>query len=273
MYIALTFVLILLALVFHELGHALAMRKYGIRVETLGIGIPMNPKITFHPKIGKKLFGEQFSLVLSPWLLGAFVKSSGDDSDFEKKLPYQAAAHIYGAGIVANLAYASLLISIFAIMTVGDANVLTRGIIPLGISLFVAYLLIRFSRQFCAWILPLLSLAAIAVFTYSIWDSVMVHHDEKALGGIVTASIMVTDYVKDASHAILFGFAISLGLAILNALPFYPLDGGHIAQLIFRGRFEKFSIALKFAGGAIVFLLIAMSVYTDIRQVIHLFMS
>lgn len=272
MFIALTFALILLALVFHELGHALSMRKYGITVETLGIGIPMHPKVTFHPKIGKRFFGEQFSLVLSPWLLGAFVKQVGNDDDFEQKLPYQAAAHIYGAGIVANLAYASVLLGILAIMTVGDANVFTKGIIPLGIFMLVAYFLVRFSRQFCSWILPPLSLVAIAVLVYSIRDLMIVHHDEKALGGIVTVSMMVADQVKNASHAVLFGSVFSIGLAIMNALPFYPLDGGHIAQLIF-GRFERFSFVLKIAGGAIAILLIVMSIYTDIRQIIHLFMS
>jgi Zn-dependent protease len=233
----------------------------------------MNPKITLHPKIGKQLFVEQFSLVLSPWLLGAFVKPADADSDFETRLPYRAAAHIYGAGIVANLAYASVLIGIMAIITIGDSNVLTRGIIPSGIFLLVACLFIRFSRQFCSWILQPLSLAAIAAFAYSVWNSVVVNHDEKALGGIVTISVMVTDQVKDTSHAVLFGLAVSLGLAILNALPFYPLDGGHIAQLIVKRRFEKYSTALKIAGGAIVFLLIGMSIYTDIRQVLYLFMS
>jgi membrane-associated protease RseP (regulator of RpoE activity) len=275
MYLALTFLFFFLAIAFHELGHALAMRKYGIKVETLGIGMPMSPKLIFRPAIGEKIFGEGFSLMITPWLIGAFVKPADKDEDYEKKLSYQDAAHINGAGIVANLAFALALLSPMTILIVNDQqpNVLFGGYILSGAFLIVAYLLIRFSRQFCAWFLPPLSVVSLFFFARLLWNAIVVRHDDKALGGIVTASIAITDIVKNLPDAIWSGFAISLSLAIVNVLPFFPLDGGRIAKMIVEHRFPKLSMAFMMTGGVLVILMIIASVSTDIWQAFLLFTS
>lgn len=57
-------------LVLHELGHFVLAKKFGVKVEEFGIGIP--PKI-----IGKKIGETVYSINLLP--LGAFVKLAGED--------------------------------------------------------------------------------------------------------------------------------------------------------------------------------------------------
>lgn len=79
-----TILLLSLLILVHELGHYLAARRYGVKVEEFGIGIP--PKIL-------TLFrwrGTEFSLNWLP--LGGFVRLYGEDSDpkwWEQLNPWQ----------------------------------------------------------------------------------------------------------------------------------------------------------------------------------------
>jgi len=108
------FLIVLAALVFvHELGHFLAAKKSGIRVDEFGLGFP--------PKLWSKKVGEtEYSLNLIPF--GGFVKIFGENPDEEsisgpesarsfvnKPRPIQAIVLV--AGIVFNFLFAWLLIS------------------------------------------------------------------------------------------------------------------------------------------------------------------
>src|SRR3989344_1698627 len=83
--------------VLHELGHFLMAKKFGVRVEEFGIGLP--PRL-FGKRIGETLY----SLNLLP--LGAFVKLTGEEGQssdprsFGAKSLFQRAI-IVGAGVVA----------------------------------------------------------------------------------------------------------------------------------------------------------------------------
>ena len=83
--------------VLHELGHFIAAKKFGVRVEEFGIGLP--PRL-FGKRIGETLY----SLNLLP--LGAFVKLTGEEGhssdlrSFGAKSLFQRAI-IVGAGVVA----------------------------------------------------------------------------------------------------------------------------------------------------------------------------
>jgi regulator of sigma E protease len=82
----------------HELGHFMAAKKIGVKVEEFGLGLP--PKI-----IGKKFKGTDFTLNFLPF--GGFVRLKGEeehnsDSDsFESKGVYQR-AFVVVAGVVMN---------------------------------------------------------------------------------------------------------------------------------------------------------------------------
>lgn len=109
------FLIVLAALVFvHELGHFIAAKKSGIRVDEFGIGFP--PKL-----ISKKIGETVYSLNLIPF--GGFVKIFGENPDDESltgpdsersfvNKPRHIQAMVLVAGIVFNFLFAWLLISI-----------------------------------------------------------------------------------------------------------------------------------------------------------------
>lgn len=118
----------------HELGHFLAAKKVGIKVEEFGLGLP--PRI-----VGKKIGETVFSLNWLP--IGGFCKLYGEDptSDeakanknrtFISKSPGQKALVVLG-GVAMNLLLALVIFSVvYAIMGVPKATdrVLVTGVVP-----------------------------------------------------------------------------------------------------------------------------------------------
>jgi len=109
------FIIVLTVLVFvHELGHFLAAKKSGIRVDEFGIGFP--------PALFKKKVGETvYSLNAFP--VGGFVKIFGEDpndeslkgADKERSIthkPKLIQAWVLVAGITFNILFAWLLVSL-----------------------------------------------------------------------------------------------------------------------------------------------------------------
>lgn len=119
----LVFILILSILVLiHEFGHFYAAKKFGVRVEEFGFGLP--PRV-FGKRIGETLY----SLNLLPF--GGFVKLTGEDDateeeevekaekdprNFLSKSPLKRAI-IIAAGVVMNLLLAVVLYYVFFMAT------------------------------------------------------------------------------------------------------------------------------------------------------------
>jgi len=111
--ILIAFFSLIFLIILHELGHFLLAKKFGVKVEEFGIGLP--PRL-----IGKK-FGETlFSLNLLPF--GAFVKIYGEEKhikdhrSFSEKPFWQRASIILG-GVVSFWIIAAILLSI--VMSLG----------------------------------------------------------------------------------------------------------------------------------------------------------
>lgn len=108
----LAFVIVLLVLVIiHEAGHALAARASGCRVEEFGFGLP--------PRLVERRVGETvFSLNALP--IGGFVRLTGEDdaaADDPRSFAVQsrpARALILSAGILANLLLAVVVFTLVA---------------------------------------------------------------------------------------------------------------------------------------------------------------
>jgi regulator of sigma E protease len=106
-----TFVVVFSILVIvHELGHFLAARKFGVKVEEFALGMP--------PKIWAKKKGDtKYILNLIP--LGGYVKLYGEDghkddakNNLQNKKPYQKAL-IFASGVGMNLLLGYLLLTGF----------------------------------------------------------------------------------------------------------------------------------------------------------------
>lgn len=114
MSILLFIVILCVLIVAHELGHFLAAKKAGIRVDEFGVGFP--------PRLFKKKIGETvYSLNAFP--VGGFVKIFGENPDEESMHGHDAKrsfvhkpkliqAWVVSAGIIFNLILAYILISL-----------------------------------------------------------------------------------------------------------------------------------------------------------------
>ena len=114
MSVLLFIVILALLILVHELGHFLAAKKAGVRVDEFGIGFP--PRI-FQKKIGETVYS------INAFPVGGFVKIFGEDPNSETTIgvdaersiarkPRLVQAWIISAGVIFNLLFAWFLISV-----------------------------------------------------------------------------------------------------------------------------------------------------------------
>ncbi len=102
----------------HELGHFLAAKAFGIKVEKFGFGLPFGPTL-FEKKIGDTTF------LVHALLLGGYVAFPDDEKDcdlpedsperFENK-PVHQRAIVVSAGVIANIICAFFLVLFSALV-------------------------------------------------------------------------------------------------------------------------------------------------------------
>jgi len=121
--IILFLVTLFVAICLHELGHFIAAKRAGVKVEEFGIGMP--PPRLFGIKRGETIY----SLNAIP--IGAFVKAAGEN---DPTVPRSLAGKgpwtrfgIYAAGPLVNIFLAFVLLSAFLALPVG--TVISNGLI------------------------------------------------------------------------------------------------------------------------------------------------
>ncbi|MCH8171284.1 MAG: site-2 protease family protein, partial [Bacteroidetes bacterium] len=95
-----------------------------------------------------------------------------------------------------------------------------------------------------------------------------------AFGKVFGGPVKIAQFAAQSANAGISSFLVflallSLSLAILNILPFPVLDGGHLIIILIEGIFRreipiKIKIAIQNAGFAILLLLMAYIIYSDI---------
>lgn len=111
-------IILVLLVAVHELGHAIAARRNGVKVEEFGIGFPprATSKVVARSFLGKNV---RFSLNWLP--LGGFVKLQGEYDAAAKKGDFGAATFwqktkILLAGVLMNWIVAAVIFSILAVV-------------------------------------------------------------------------------------------------------------------------------------------------------------
>ena len=134
MSILIMILLLSLLILVHEIGHYLAARAFGIRVEKFGFGLPVGPTL-FKTKCGET------EILVHAFLLGGYVSFPDDEKDsdlpadsserFINKPIWQRAV-VVSAGVVANVVCAILLVIFVAAWTKqlpsGDYEIYTGSI-------------------------------------------------------------------------------------------------------------------------------------------------
>ena len=227
MFFIIFIVLILLAMVVHELSHGMIMRKYGIKVPEAGLGLP----ISCLPSLAIRV-SPTFTFKIHPFLLGAYVMPV-EEARIEK-LSYLKKAHIYGAGIIANFIMGFLMMIPWVIVKIVKQPETWAASLPiLLVLILLTFILWRFSRKMSAYVFPFLG---VVMAGYLAWSIISVGAKESLMGpvGLVTMALGFASFYQ----VMMWGALISVGFAMTNLLPFLPLDGGIIMTGFLEDKFD-----------------------------------
>lgn len=256
--------LVLLSLIAHECGHAIAMWRTGVGVKEMGLGLPFGPHLSYTlPGAGDP--EKSCTLSLYPLLMGAFVRPR-DEVRLEK-LPYREKAFIFGAGILANIIFTLISVAILLLFHPEFHLRLIPSWVTPWMPLLLSGILLVCARQITAYCFPILSIVML-YFTVSILLSLSGTQLVAGSGGIVTIGIIAKSFSGDIWYAIYFGGLISFGLAMTNILPLSLLDGGLTIGALISRFIPRLTPFFNRIGTALLFLLILYSVGGDIRRLV-----
>ncbi len=239
------FLVIIAALVFvHELGHFIAAKISGVRVDEFAVGFP--------PRIFSKTVGEtKYSVGCLP--LGGFVKIFGEDGETgsrsfsDKPKPIQV--FILISGIVGNIIFAWIL---FAVALMLGHSGFFSSLYEGAINAATAF-----------W-------AIIVGFFQIIVDAFRGINDFGELSGPVGIAALIGQ-ARELGAAYLLSFTafISLNLAVINLVPFPALDGGRILFVIIeaikrKSMPEKVANIVNTVGFSILMLLVIIVTIKDV---------
>lgn len=225
--------LIMLSISFHEIGHAYAMAKNGVAIGELCV-FGVGPKLfTFRLR---RWFGETpITIRMIPIM--AFVRPVENDPIY-KGLKFRKRTHIHGAGVIANILFAGLIMVSVGILNHSSAIIWWTAIICIIIGVF--------PRITSHLVLPIGIFIMVVLIHFIV--SRPLQEFQKGSGSLVLVTQEMHKVSADDGKtpvnvrlARLFSFAalISLSLGAFNAMPLSVLDGGRIAQDILERAFKK----------------------------------
>lgn len=239
-------ILFVLCLVIHEGAHAFAMYRKKIPIKEAGIGWPI-PGVP-HVEINFPSFLPETVFTINPLLLGAYVQPALAGEAMLKMLSYKDRALIYGAGVLGNIFFALILWIIITIIPPG-LSLAKLGAYPIvAFTIALIILLWKGKRIFCIYFVPVLGVLSAVLIIVSIAFS-----PSDAVAGPIGIGQMASELVTDIELAFRFGMVISLGIAIFNVLPLFPLDGGRVIDALLEGFGEKIQNLYR-ATGLVLFL-------------------
>lgn len=241
----------------HELGHYIAARANGVRVDVFSIGF--GPELLGHG--GRS--GTRWKLCAIP--LGGYIKMCGDDPhpSPRNEKPFAASLQEKGlgrraiiafAGPLANLIFAGLLIATL-IVIIGAS----RG----ALWTFAGIAALPWHAVELTWRLTLMAATAVGQFV----SGATPPHQ---LAGPIALAQMTGTFAHRGLLVLMGATAIlSVNLAVTNLLPIPSLDGGHLFLYLLealRGRpvgAQTQSYAMR-AGIALVVALMVFATWNDL---------
>ena len=232
----------------HEYGHGYVLRRLGIPIESAGVGLPIGPMIELPPSAHRP-----YRLTASLLLIGAYVQPAEGYREKIAALSYRDTAWYSGIGVVVNFALAFALGSVHAAL---DGRSGTAALY-----LLAAFVIVLLPRLICAYVLPLLWPALVAIYAIDIATS-----SATTAHGMLGLAHFLVSY--SGSEALLTVALVNLMLGMFNTLPLYPLDGGRIADAAIRAMFN--AKAARVFRGATAILIAGVVLYALATDVLSL---
>lgn len=209
--------LICLSVSLHELGHAFAMRRYGLQIKEIcliGLGGPR----LFSFRV-RRLFGET-PITIRAFIFGGFVMPTSFSSRRVYCIDYSKAGHIYAGGIAINFLLGALLFLTHSVIK----DSLDTGMVWIISVLF----LLGIAPKYTFRLYPLLGLMLLVL----IYKDLM--YDTGYPAGTSGSLINTIRYMvlKNGSlnETLYLGGLISVALGVINCVPVLPSDGGKIIE-------------------------------------------
>ncbi len=269
----LLFVALFIVILVHEFGHLVAMRRVGMEVDTLAVGVRWGPHIKIESEFLRRYAGPKFTLVLSPLILVGYVRPS--DPEHEEKLRDDEKALVYGGGVIANILLAVFILGIVTAVTVwkNSGSIIapnlplvggmhTWAIIPM-LFLF-AFLLLYFARFVCKFIFPIIGVLVFALVVY-VFMEISLNADMLARGGFIELATQ-TENAGQRGDFWMYVAYISVIVGLGNLLPLYPLDGGHLGMIHVRRFVPRFEPYYRRLGMVCVIFLLVFQFVPDLYR-------
>lgn len=258
------YVLFLLSIVLfiHEYSHMVELRKRGIVVRKISLGFGSDflphPEIDFSGYPGTRL-------AFTPILLGAENHLTSEQFVSITKMSYPDLAVSYGAGVWAN-ALTGFVGFIFLIIY-RDPK---RMFVFLLICIFGSLALIFLKDSFLKYgLVPVGTILLVAATVHAIVTKLRGLKRNILTGPIGVISGLTTKKISIELTAVIIS-GTSLGLAILNAAPIYPLDGGKIASKLIDQYWSTIaSVHFEAAGIPIFAIILFLAFASDLKQLLN----
>lgn len=256
MYFIAGLIFFFLCIVAHELGHAFAMRKNNLSLESISFGIKL-PKIPSLAVWKSKKYFPGAKIEINHIPLFAYVMPKLQALEKMEKLPYNQAAMVYGAGILNNIFF-------FLIMTMASALTedINQGALDWGFQLIIFCLIALlwiFRRFFCKYLIPFFGMIMLVLIVYLIYKD-----PSGSVGGPITIGKIIAEKSINLSSLFQITAIISLSVAIFNMLPISPLDGGKIISARLRTISSKLNTYYEYAGYIMTALLVGLALGNDL---------
>lgn len=213
------FLLFIAALVVHEAGHAIAMRRRGIEISEAGLFFPVGKmRLTIRTKL------LPYPLVIGVIPLGAYVKPSEEGQRALEKLSYKDKAICESGGIITNLFFGGVLVAIALFM---DNFSKEGGSLIAPFAWLAVSVVVLVFRRFISVIMPIFGVASLMLLIVILAQSM------NDVGGPVAIVKVIAGNSATLADALYIGGIISVSIGQFNMTPLFPLDGGHVMSSLF----------------------------------------
>jgi len=260
-----TILVLSLVVVVHEYGHYVAMRRNGIKVLEFTIG--------FGPTLFSRTLKSGTVFMIKPILFGGYAKPVTEGPGSMKDATRWVRFKVFIAGMFFNSIAACLALTVLTYVT---------GKMPVVLHPFVTWapawlipIVVGVLGSFVMWLAtpPLvvyLLVTSFGTFVEGVAGPVgIVHMGTQVINQGATAGVAPSLGDIIVNYAFFF-YMLNVAIAGCNLLPLFPLDGGHIFQLLIEkvsGRYSaKVVPAFQIVSVALFVALIVLCFYSDFAR-------